>query len=119
MRQSAIRIYNFFRYHKYGKWTLLGVLLLVAGTAALLLRTPPQDKVVPLTDVAAAISAGRVMRIEDAQDTGTLTIHYTDGTEQTARRDKSASFFEQMGYLGITNAQLERLNYEIVEPRIP
>ncbi|HTP00432.1 MAG TPA: ATP-dependent zinc metalloprotease FtsH [Anaerolineales bacterium] len=119
MKESAIRIYNFFKSHRYGKWTLLGIMLLVAGGATMLIRAQPQDKMVPLTDVASAITAGRVMRIEDSQDTGTLTVHYTDGTQQAARRDKSASFFEQMGYLGVTNAQLEKLNYEIVEARIP
>jgi cell division protease FtsH len=119
MRESTVRIYNFFKFHRYGKWTLLGILLLIASAGALLIRAQPQDNAVPLTKVAAAIAAGRVIRIEDSQDTGTLTVHYTDGTEQTARRDKSASFFEQMGYLGITNTQLEKLNYEIVEARIP
>jgi cell division protease FtsH len=119
MRESTVRIYNFFKFHRYGKWTLLGIFLLIASAGALLIRAQPQDNAVPLTKVAAAIAAGRVIRIEDSQDTGTLTVHYTDGTEQTARRDKSASFFEQMGYLGITNTQLEKLNYEIVEARIP
>ena len=119
MKESMIRVFNFFKTHKYGKWTLLGILVLLVSAGTLIVRAQPQDKSIPLSDVAAAISAGRVMRIDDSQDTGTLTIYYTNGTEQTARRDKSSSFFQQMGYLGVTNTQLQHLNYEIVEPNIP
>ena len=119
MKESVIRILSFFKDNKYGKWTLLGILVLVAVLGALLLRAQPQDPSVSLTDVATAIVAGRVMRVEDSQDSGTLTVYYRDGTEQTARRDKSSSFFEQMAYLGVTDTQLQHLKYEIVEPRIP
>src|SRR5512132_2649451 len=106
MRESTIRILSFFKNHKYGKWTLLGILLLIAFIGAAFLRAQPAQNNIPLTDVAAAISSGQVLRIEDSQDSGTLTVFYRDGSQQTARRDKSASFFEQMSYLGVTNAQL-------------
>ncbi len=119
MKESAIRILSFFKNHKYGKWTLFGIIVLIAVAGGLIVRAQPQDQSIPLTDVAAAIAAGRVTRIEDSQDSGTLTIYYTDGTQETARRDKSASFFEQMGYLGVTQAQLQHLNYEIVVPSMP
>jgi hypothetical protein len=66
------------------------------------LLQPSELRRTALTDVAAAISSGRVIRVEDSQDSGTLTVYYKDGTEQTARRDKSASFLEQMSYLGVT-----------------
>ena len=119
MKQSLIRILDFFKNHKYGKWSLLGILLLLTGIGAALMLSQPQDKPIPLSDVAAAISAGRVMRIEDSQDSGSLTIYYNDGSEQTARRDKTAPFFEQMQYLGVSNAQMATLKYEMVEARIP
>ncbi len=120
MKESSNRILEFFKNHKYGKWSLLGMLLLLALAGALLMmRTQPQEQSVPLSEVASAISAGQVMRIEDSQDSGNLTIYYRDGTQHTARRDKTSSFFQQMQYLGVNNAQLGKLNYEIVEARIP
>jgi cell division protease FtsH len=109
----------FFKNHKYGKWTLLGIVVVLAIMGAALLRAQPQEHTIPLSDVATAIAAGRVMKIEDSQDSATLTIYFNDGTEQTARRDKTASFFEQMGYLGVTSTQLARLNYSIVETSMP
>jgi cell division protease FtsH len=119
MKESTIRIIEYFKTHKYAKWAVIAAFILLVAGGALLLRAQPEDQTATLSDVAAAISAGRVMRIEDSQDSGTLTIYYTNGTEATAKRDKSTSFFEQMNYLGITNTQLQKLNYAIVEPRIP
>ncbi len=119
MRESTLRIFEYFKTHQNAKWIVLGAFILLAVGGALLLRAQPQDQTASLSDVAAAISAGHVTKIEDSQDSGSLTIYYTDGTEATARRDKAASFFEQMSYLGVSGAQLQKLNYAIVEPRIP
>src|SRR5512146_679923 len=119
MRETTLRILDFFKNHKYGKWTLLGIVLLLAIVGTLMFRAQPQDKSISLSDLAAEISAGHVMRVEDSQDTGSLTVYFKDGTQETARRDKASSFFEQMTYLGVTRGQLNTLNYEIVEPRIP
>jgi cell division protease FtsH len=44
-----------------------------------------------------------------------LTIYYKDGSQDTARRDKDAPFLEQMRFLGVSNSQLAKLQYEIVE----
>jgi len=119
MRESTIRILDFFKNHKYGKWTLLGILLLIAVIGVLLFRAQPQEKSISITDLATEISAGHVLRVEDSQDSGTLAVYFKDGTQETARRDKASSFLEQMTYLGVTRSQLNGLNYEIVEPRIP
>jgi cell division protease FtsH len=119
MKEAVARIIGYLRTHKYAAWTLTGVLVLLAAAGAVLLWTQPQEKSIPLSDVASAISGGRVMRIEDSQDTGSLTIYYLNGTQATAQRDKAASFFQQMSYLGVTSTQLAKLNYQIVEPRIP
>src|SRR5512146_1434576 len=100
MREPATRILEFLKTHRYARWILLGALIAILVGGGLYLRSQPQDKTASLTDVAAAITAGHVKRIEDAQDSGTLTVYYTDGTEAAARRDKAASFFEQMTYLG-------------------
>ena len=119
MRESTIRILDFFKNHKYGKWTLLGIVLLIAVIGVLLFRAQPQEKSISITDLATEISAGHVLRVEDSQDSGTLAVYFKDGTQETARRDKASSFLEQMTYLGVTRSQLNGLNYEIVEPRIP
>ncbi len=120
MKESSIRILDFFKNHKYGKWSLLGILLLLGLIAGfLVLRSQRQEKDIPLSDVASAISAGQVLRIEDSQDTGNLTIYYRDGSKQTARRDKTTSFLQQMQYLGVNSTQMEKLNYAVVEASSP
>ena len=119
MKESSIRIFDFFKNHKYGKLSLIGIVLLLVAIGAGIMLSQPQDHPIALSNVAAAISAGRVMRIEDSQDSGNLTIYYKDGTQQTARRDKTAPFLEQMQYLGVTNAQMAKISYEMVEARIP
>src|SRR5512146_51660 len=119
MRETTLRILDFFKNHKYGKWTLLGIVLLLAIVGTLMFRAQPQDKSISLSDLAAEISAGHVMRVEDSQDSGTLTVYFRDGSQETARRDKASSFFEQMTYLGVTRNQLNTLTYEVVEPRMP
>ena len=106
MKQSVTQILDFFKKHKYGKLTLA---LLVTGAIAigvLLLTAKPEPEPIPLSKVAAAISAGQVARIEDNQETGTLTIYYKDKSQSTTWRDKSASFLEQMKYLGVNEAQM-------------
>jgi cell division protease FtsH len=77
-----------------------------------------QEKPVALSEVAAAISAGKVVRIEEVQDSNSLVIHYKDGTEDTTRRDTSTPFLEQMQYLGVSRSQMAKLEYEVVEPGI-
>ncbi len=88
MKESSIRIFDFFKNHKYGKLSLIGIVLLLVVIGAGIVLSQPQDHPIALSNVAAAISAGRVMRIEDSQDSGSLTIYYKDGTQPTARRDK-------------------------------
>jgi cell division protease FtsH len=120
MKQPVNQILDFFRKHKYGRIFLI---LIIAGLVAVstLLFRPASTPIEPiaLSELAAAISAGQVARIEDAPGTGILTIHYTDGSKETTRRDKNTSFLEQMGYLGVNENQLARLQYEIVESQVP
>src|SRR5690554_4759073 len=99
MKQSVSQILDFFKKHKYGKVTLALLIagVIVAGT--LIFTAKPQKEPIPLSDVAAAISAGKVEKIEDSPDSGVLTIYYQDGTEATTRRDTTAPFLEQMTYL--------------------
>jgi hypothetical protein len=101
MKQSVNQVLNFFKNHKYGKMSLILLILGLVAVGAMLIPMM-QEKPVALSNVAAAISAGRVVRIEELQGSNTLVIHYKDGTEDTTRRDKSTSFLEQMQFLGVS-----------------
>ena len=89
------------------------LLLAIGVSAAFLLHSSLQEKPIPLSQVAASISAGQVIRVEDSPLTGLMIVHYRDGSEHKTQRDKAASFLEQMRYLGVTNTQLSKLRYEI------
>ena len=115
MKQSVNQILDFFKKHKYGKMSLVLLLIVLVSSGTLLLRSKSQEKPIALSEVAAAISAGKVVKVEDSPDGGSLTIHYKDGSQNTTRRDQSASFLEQMQYLGVSDNQISKLHYEIVE----
>src|SRR5262245_28500783 len=115
MKQSVTQILDFFKKHKYGRMSLVLLLIGLVAFGAALLRLKPQEKPIPLSQVAAAISAGDVVKVEDSQDSGITTIHYKDGKQRTTLRDQKAPFLEQMQLLGVSNNQLSNLHYEIVE----
>ncbi|HEX9386684.1 MAG TPA: AAA family ATPase, partial [Anaerolineales bacterium] len=117
MKQSVTQLLDFFKKHKYGKMTLA---LLVVGAiiaVTLVFTAKPQEEPIPLSEVAAAISAGKVVKIEDSQDSGLLTIYYQDKSQSTTRRDKTAPFLVQMKYLGVSETQMSKLRYELVEQK--
>jgi cell division protease FtsH len=96
----------------------MSLALLLVGLvtmSAMLFQTRQQEEPIPLSEVATAISAGDVTKIEVMQDSGSVTVHYQDGSQHIARRDTGASFLEQMEYLGVSYDQLANLQYEIVE----
>jgi len=115
MKQSVTQILDFFKKHKYGKTSLILLLIGLVAFGAVLLRSKPQENPIPLSQVAAAISAGEVVRVEDSQESGLITIHYEDGTKNITLRDKTAPFLEQMQYLGVSNYQMAELHYEMVK----
>ncbi|MEO5886572.1 MAG: ATP-dependent zinc metalloprotease FtsH, partial [Anaerolineales bacterium] len=115
MKQSVNQILDFFKKHKYGRMGLILLLIGLIAFGTVLLRSKPQEDPIPLSQVAAAISAGKVVKVQDSQNSGKLTIHYKDGSQSTTRRDQSASFLEQMQYLGVSDNQISKLHYEIVE----
>jgi cell division protease FtsH len=117
MKQSVTQILDFFRKHKYGKATLALIVTGAIIAGALFLTAKPDEDPVPLSEVAEAISAGQVNRIEDSPDTGLLTIYYNDRSQDTTRRDKTAPFLEQMKYLGVSETQMAQLQYELVEQK--
>jgi len=77
-----------------------------------------QKEPIALSNVAAAISAGRVEGIEELQGSNTLVIHYKDGAQDTTRRDPSTSFLEQMQFLGVSKSQMVKLEYEVVQSKM-
>ena len=115
MKQSVNLILDFFKKHKYGKASLILLLIGLVAFAIVLLRLEPQENPIPLSRVAASISAGEVVKVQDSQESGLITIHYKDGTQNITRRDQTAPFLEQMQYLGVSNHQMSRLDYEMVE----
>ncbi|HVF26520.1 MAG TPA: ATP-dependent zinc metalloprotease FtsH [Anaerolineales bacterium] len=115
MKQSVIQILDFFKKHKYGKTSLILLLIGLVAFGVILLRSKPQEDPIPLSQVAAAISSGEVVRVEDSQESGLITIHYKDGTKNITLRDKTAPFLEQMQYLGVSNIQMAKLHYEMVK----
>jgi cell division protease FtsH len=118
MKQSVNQIVEFFRKHKYGKVSLVLLLLVLGVFSTMLINSLMQEKPIALSKVALAISGGQVTRIEEVQGGDTLVIHYKDGTEDTTRRDPSTSFLEQMQYLGVSRSQMAKLEYEVVVSKL-
>jgi cell division protease FtsH len=114
MKQSVIQVLDFFKKHKYGRISLILLILGLVVVSALLIRSLMQEKPIALSDVAAAISAGRIEGIEELQDSDSVVIHYKDGSQDTTRRGQSTSFLEQMQFLGVSRSQMAKLKYEIV-----
>ena len=116
MKQSVTQIVDFFKKHKYGKLSMVVLAIAVILTGASLLRSRTDGKPIPLSDVAADISAQRVKRVEDSINSGVVTLYYNDGTQQTTLRDTAAPFLEQMRLLGVAEEELASLKYGIKEP---
>ena len=119
MKESVNHILEFLKKHKYGSVVLLILLIGLVISSTMLYRLLPKEEPIALSEVASAISAGKVVRIEDLQNQGKLTIYYKDGSQATTLKDNATSFLEQMGYLGVSERQLARLNYEIIVPNAP
>jgi cell division protease FtsH len=116
MKQSVTQILDFFKKHKYGKLSLaLLVLGMMITSTIFLVRSKTQQDPIPLSEVAAAISAKEIVKVQDSRYSGTITVYYKDGTQHTTLRDTTAPFLEQMRYLGVSEEELAKLKYEIVE----
>ncbi len=114
MKQSVNQVLAFFKNHKYGRVSLVLLLLGLVVFSTMFFRSITQEKPVALSTVATAISDGQVVRIEELQGSDTVVIHYKDETQDTTRRDQSTSFLEQMQFLGVNRSQMSNLEYEIV-----
>lgn len=117
MKQSVHHILDFFKNHKYGRVSLMGLLAGLFVFSTMLFQSKPKDEPIALSEVAMAISGGQVAKIEDSQENGELTIYYTDGSKNKALKDKAAPFLEQMRYLGVDESRLTKLKYEVIAPK--
>jgi cell division protease FtsH len=118
MKQSVNQVLDFFKNHKYGRLCLFLLFVGLITIGAVFVRSTMEEKPVALSDVASAISTGNVIRVEEIPGSDTLTIFYKDGTQDTTRHDLSSSFLEQMQFLGVSRAQLSKLEYEVVESKV-
>lgn len=115
MKQSVNQVVEFFKNHKYGKPSLILLIIGLALVSTMLIRSMMEEKPVALSEVATAISAGQVVGVEELQGSDIVVIHYTDGAEVKTRRDRSTSFLEQMQFLGVSRSQMAKLEYEVVQ----
>ena len=116
MKESMVKMLEFFKKNKFGR---VGAALLILGlvvSSVLTIRHTKREEPIPLSHVATAVSAGQIVKIEDSQENGLVTIHYKDGSQKTTRRDLNSSFLEQLKLLGVSDSQLAQLNYRIIEP---
>jgi hypothetical protein len=114
MKQSVNQVKDFLKNHKYGRLSLTLLLLVLVILGVTIINSMMQEKPIALSKVAAAISDGQVVGIEEFQGSDTLVIHYKDGSEGTTRRDPNTSFLEQMQFLGVSRSQMAKLEYEVV-----
>jgi len=116
MKESMVKVLDFFKKNKFGRVGVVVLFAVLIVSGILFVRQSPGEKPVPLSQVAEAVSAGQVTKIEDSPERGAATIYYKDGSEKTTRRDLSSSLLEQLQLLGVSESQLAHLRYEIVEP---
>jgi len=114
MKQSVNQILDFLKKNKYGKISLAVLLIVLIVSSAMLLQMKQPEKPIALSEVAIAISAGQVDKVEDYPSQGELTIYYIDGTQDTTLMDRTAPFLEQMRYLGVSESQMAQVKYEVV-----
>jgi len=114
MKQYINKSLAFIKKHRWSQLVLLLTLIGIVTAGILIPKLTTQEEPVPLSSVAEAITAGQVLRIEDTQESGKISINYTDGSKHGSQRDLTSSFLEQMHYLGVSDAQLAGFEYEII-----
>ena len=106
MKESVDHILNFLKKNKYGSIGLVILLIGIIALSAMLFRLNPKEEPLALSELATAISAGQVARIEDLQGQSKLTVYYEDGSQATALKDDATSFLEQMRLLCLRKKRL-------------
>lgn len=78
------------------------------------MQQPNQEEPLTINQLAGDIQAGRVARVDVAED-DTLLVIYDSGTERESRKETNTTLVEQLLALGVT---AEQLNYENVKINI-
>ena len=78
------------------------------------MQQPNQEEPLTINQLASDIQAGRVARVDVAED-DTLLVIYDSGTERESRKETNTTLVEQLLALGVT---AEQLNYENVKINI-
>jgi cell division protease FtsH len=98
------------------KWfiaTALTLLFLAGGvTISILLPGREQIESISLSQAAAAVGEGHVVRIEDST-VGEFFLYYQDGMKVKGVRDPSSPLLEQLRLLGVSQAQITKVEYEV------
>jgi cell division protease FtsH len=105
----------------------LRILLIVGGVLLVGLTlyvrfgqsNPKRPEAIPLSQVAAGINDGSIVKIEDGLGLGEFTIHYLDGKTEKGIRDPNTSLLEQLSLLGVPAEQLGNIQFEIVKSAPP
>jgi cell division protease FtsH len=101
-----------------GKRTLLiGLILLAVFLVALAVFFPrsEQPQTISLSEAAAGIAQGRVVRVEDNLASGEFFLYYEDGKKEKGVRDPRTSLLEQFSLLGVTGKQLSNIQFDILK----
>jgi cell division protease FtsH len=99
-----------------GALALLGVALYLRFGPATDAEAP---KILSLSEVAAGIDAGQIVKIEDGLATGEFTVEFQDGRRENGVRDPSTSLLEQLSLLGVRAGQLGSVHYEVIRMASP
>ena len=92
-------------------WIVLGIIVLAMFLLVFNGRAAFQaGGGLPINELAADISRGRVDRVEERGGTE-LKITYTDQTTKTAYKSQFSDFYELMGALSVSQSSLANVNY--------
>jgi cell division protease FtsH len=98
------------------KWFIAAALtlLFLAGGVTISILLPGREQIesISLSQAAAAVGEGHVVRIEDST-VGEFFLYYQDGMKVKGVRDPSSPLLEQLRLLGVSQAQITKVEYEV------
>ena len=98
-----------------GFWINLAIsvvlLMLLAGAYSYFAGTPAESTNIPLSQVAADVTAGKVTTIQ--VDGDTLKVTYADKTEKDSKKEAEASLTETLTNYGVSKDALDKVTIDI------
>jgi cell division protease FtsH len=105
------------RIDAYRKWIIAAAIsvVFIAGGLIITVLLPPPEQIdrISLSEAAAAVRDGNVVRIEDSPSSE-FYMYYLDGTKVQGVRDPSSSLLEQLSFLGLRGSELASLEFEVI-----